>query len=74
MKVLIVDDNPAYRATLRSLLADRFAAIEVDEASSAQDGLAKAQAPGLDLVFVDLRLQHGTGFALMKALKEACPR
>ncbi|MEJ5989218.1 response regulator [Ramlibacter sp. PS3R-8] len=74
MKVLIVDDNPGYRATLRSLLADRFPAVEVAEAPSEADGLAQALSPAHDLVFVDLRLQNGSGFALMKAIKEACPR
>lgn len=74
MKVLIVDDNPGYRATLRSLLADRFPAVEVAEAPGEADGLAQALSPAHDLVFVDLRLQNGSGFPLMKAIKEACPR
>jgi DNA-binding NarL/FixJ family response regulator len=74
MKVLIVDDNAGYRAAFRELLADHFPAVEVAEAASAADGLVQARIPGLDLVFVDLRLQRGNGFALTKALKEACPR
>lgn len=74
MKVLIVDDNAGYRATLRGLLEEHFHGIEVAQATSAADGLAQALAPGLELVFMDLRLQHGSGFELTKALKGACPR
>lgn len=74
MQVLIVDDNAGYRAALRALLEDQFPAIEVAQTSSVEDGLAQARAPGLELVFMDLRLHPGSGFAFTKALKEACPR
>lgn len=74
MRALIVDDNAGYLATLRGLLQDHFPAMEVAQASSAADGLSQALSPGLELVFVDLRLQQGSGFALTKALKQACPR
>ena len=74
MKILIVDDNAGYRAALRALLEEYFPTVEVAQASSAADGLAQALAPGLELVFMDLRLQQGSGFALTKALKATCPR
>jgi DNA-binding NarL/FixJ family response regulator len=74
MKVLIVDDNAGYRATLRELLADHFPDVEVAEAVTASQGLSLALSPGLELVFMDLRLQQGNGFAVTKALKKACPR
>jgi DNA-binding NarL/FixJ family response regulator len=74
MKVLIVDDNAGYRAALRGLLEDQFPAIEVVQAGSVEDGLAMARAPGLELVFMDLRLQPGSGFAFTRALKDARPR
>jgi two-component system response regulator DesR len=74
MKVLIVDDNAGYRATLRGLLADHFPDIEVADATSGADGLAQALSPGPELVFMDLRLRQGSGIAMARAIKEASPR
>ena len=66
-KILIVDDEPANRALLTTLLL--YAGHDVVQAGDGHEALQKAKADCPDLIVVDLNLpgMHGTQF--VKALR-----
>src|SRR5215208_3416867 len=72
-KVLIVEDNAAYRQSLRHMLAERFPAMQIDEAADGEDGLRQALSVCFGLIFMDIRLPRGNGLDLTKTIKTAFP-
>ncbi|MEM6272868.1 MAG: LytTR family DNA-binding domain-containing protein [Bacteroidota bacterium] len=70
-KVLIVDDETRARQVIRNYLR-RFAPnLEIlGEADSVASATAMLEAERPDLVFLDVRLQDGTGFDLLALLEE----
>lgn len=71
-RVLIVDDQPSFRATLRLLLAQ--AGLEVvGEACDIPEAEAKAQALHPDLAIVDIMLPGPNGFEGTRRLKALQP-
>ncbi|MBT2303262.1 response regulator transcription factor [Variovorax paradoxus] len=72
-KVLIVEDNAAYRQSLHQLLAERFPAMQIDEAVDGEDALRQALSLCFGLIFMDIRLPQGKGLDLTKAIKVAFP-
>ncbi len=68
VRVLTVDDEEASRYIIRQLLNDRQ--HELVEASTGQDGLAKAHATPPDIILLDLRLTDMTGFDVFERLRE----
>src|SRR6516164_3349719 len=63
VRVLVVDDEPGLRRTLRVCLeTDGFQVAEADEAGAA---LAVVRKERCDLVFVDLRLGQTNGLELI---------
>ena len=73
LKVLIVEDNAAYRQSLRQLLAERFPAMQIAEAADARDALRHTLSRRFDLIFMDIRLPRGNGLALTKTIKTVFP-
>ena len=73
MRVLIVDDEPAARATLRRLLRAEADVAELLEAPDAPAALAlvQAQAAPPDLALLDIEMPGGSGVQLAAALREA---
>lgn len=69
LNVLIVEDNPAYRAALHGLLAERFPSFRIAEAADGEDALRQALARYFDLIFMDIRLPMGNGIDLTKIIK-----
>ena len=72
-KVLIVEDNAAYRESMYLLLAARFPGVQIAEAEDAEDGLSQALSGSFDLIFMDIRLPRGNGLDLTKTIKTDCP-
>ncbi|MBU1430502.1 sigma-54 dependent transcriptional regulator [Myxococcota bacterium] len=71
--VLVVDDEPALRFTLRALLEEEGWAVE--EAADGEAALVRTRAGGVDLVLSDLRMPKMDGLALLDALvAEGGPR
>lgn len=68
LRVLIVDDEPAARFYLRSLISRHTDLEIVGEASHAQEALAQIQTHAPDLVFLDIQMPGGDGFKVMEAL------
>jgi len=65
--VLVVDDEPAVRYTLRSILEE--ADLEVDEAADGSEALQRIDRGGIDLVLSDLRMPRMDGMALLDELR-----
>lgn len=67
--VLIVDDDPAFRALASQLLSDRGLVV-VGEAESIAAALRMARAVKPSAALVDVGLPDGDGFALARQLTE----
>lgn len=66
-KILLVEDHEPSRAALAHLLVRRK--LEVVQASSAAEALAKADAQSFDVVVSDIGLPDMTGYELMTMLR-----
>jgi CheY-like chemotaxis protein len=66
-RVLIVEDEPALRESLRAGL--EMAGYEVHEASDGAEGLEKAEHLRPDVIFLDVRMPGLDGYAVCAGLK-----
>ena len=57
-RILVVEDDPAWRALFRMIFEDRF---EVYEAADGQDGLSQYEAVQPDVILLDLRMPRMDG-------------
>jgi PAS domain S-box-containing protein len=67
-KVLLVDDEPAYRAMLADYLQPL--GFEIDQAANGEEALARCAAFHPDVVLIDLRMPVMDGLAATRALRE----
>jgi DNA-binding NtrC family response regulator len=68
--VLVVDDEPLTRASLREQLGrEGYELFEADSAGSALEQFT----PNIDLVFLGLRLADGDGLTVLRRMKEQSP-
>lgn len=71
---LIVEDHPLYRNALVELLGDIFGAAAVGAASSAEEGLRRAEAsPGLAVILLDPGLPGMSGVEAVAAFRRVRP-
>jgi DNA-binding NarL/FixJ family response regulator len=68
-RVLIIDDNSAFRAAARRLL-ERAGFVVVAEAGTGAGGVREAKAHSPDLAIVDVQLPDFDGFELAERLSE----
>jgi DNA-binding NtrC family response regulator len=66
-KILIIDDDRAFRVGTGALLADE--GYEVDAAPSGQAGLEKLKERDYDMVLLDLRMEGRTGLSVLEELR-----
>lgn len=71
MRVLLVDDETEFVATLAERLA--FRGIEVDYATRAADALLLAQKKAYDLAVLDMKMPGVSGIELKGLLEDKCP-
>lgn len=71
MKVLLAEENPAFRRSFRAMLSARFPGMRIEEASSAEELLEAVQAKSPDLVFLDIQFCGQSGLDLAKKIKGA---
>ena len=71
--VLIADDYPAVRKTLRSLLEEKCSVACV-EAINGLDAIAKAAVAPPDLIILDLRMPEMDGFEAATVLQKTMPQ
>lgn len=70
MNVVIVDDEPMARETVKSIIIDRFPEINiVGQAGSVQSAIDIIKDTKPDLVFLDVDLTDGYGFDILTILK-----
>lgn len=75
MKILLVDDHALFRAGLRMLIAAVGADVNVIEASTADEALARIGADDdIRLCLLDLQLKSSGGLSLLEAIKQSMPQ
>ena len=67
-RVLLVDDHDVVRKGIRAILEDRFAAIDIREASGGDEALDALSAP-FDAVILDLSMPGRSGIDLLAEIK-----
>jgi len=70
IRTLLIDDETYSRQTLKSLITDLFPKLEViGDAGDIEEGIEAIESLKPDLVFLDVHLKSGTGFDILKQLK-----
>ncbi len=67
--ILVADDEPAIRRSLREILD--FEGHEIIEAEDGEEALQKAKAGGIDLILLDIKMPRRDGMEVLEALREA---
>lgn len=71
IKTIIIDDEIKARETIGSMLATYCSDVKIiDSAASVKEGVKAIEKNKPDLVFLDIKMGDGTGFDLLKKLKE----
>ena len=71
--ILIVEDNPLLRNTLKSMLTTRFPSIMVEEASNGEEAMSEFEKINPCLIFMDIRLPDKNGLEITRTIKETNP-
>jgi two-component system, NtrC family, response regulator HydG len=66
-RILIIDDDRAFRVGTGALLTDEGYAV--DSASSGDAGLERLRGGGYDMVLLDLRMEGRTGISVLEELR-----
>ena len=72
-RTLIVEDNTAFRQSLREILHSKFPSLEIVEASDGEEALQKVGNLTLDLIFMDIKLPGENGLSVTKKIKALHP-
>jgi len=73
MKVYLVENAPMVRERLRSRIAALPGVEVVGEAATARDALLGIAASDADAVVLDIHLDEGTGFDVLRELQRTSP-
>ena len=73
MTVFLVEDAPLLRERLAALIASVPGANNVGHAVGAQEAIGAIRNAAPDVVVLDLHLQEGNGFEVMRALQKSAP-
>lgn len=69
MKAIIVDDEQRARNYLRGIIDEQFQNIEIiGEADGVDSGCELIESTNPELLFLDVQMQDGTGFDILKGL------
>ena len=70
-RAIVIDDEPAARRLMKSLLDEHKEVVEViDEANSGKDAIQKIEKLRPDLIFLDIQMPDLTGFEVLEQLTE----
>jgi len=70
LRTLLVDDNASFRHSFREHLCQHAPGMDVVEAGSVRDALAKFAETSPDMVFIDIDLAGESGLELTRTLRE----
>lgn len=70
-RILIVDDEPSIRRTLKDLMG--MQGYELDEAADGAEGLEKIRSESYDLVLTDMQMPNKDGMEMLREGKESNP-
>ncbi|MET0395073.1 MAG: response regulator, partial [Chitinophagaceae bacterium] len=69
LKAIVIDDEPAARRLMKSLLLDHADVISViGEAGNGREAIAKIEELKPDLIFLDIQMPDLTGFEVIERL------
>jgi two-component system LytT family response regulator len=69
MNILIIDNEPSLRNTLKELIKlSGFTFTNIAEASGVKEGITQIHTQHPDIVFLDIEMGDGTGFDLMRQI------
>ena len=74
MKVFLVEDSPLLRPRLEGMLGSIAGARLIGQAAGAQQAIGAILADTPDVVVLDIRLEEGTGFDVLRALQKSAPQ
>lgn len=74
VRAVIVDDEPAARAVVHTMLADHPQIEVVGEATNGRDAAAMIRQLAPDLVFLDVQMPDLDGFGVLEELGDDVPR
>ena len=66
--ILIVDDDPGHRATLKTILGSL--SYQIDEADDGSKALEKVRGAPFDLILMDVQMPELNGFEATLAIRE----
>lgn len=66
MRILIVDNEDSVRTSLRTLIGKLVPGAQISEAGGVQAGLARIADFNPDVLFLDVEMDDGTGFDLLR--------
>lgn len=72
--ILIVENNAAFRRSLKEVIGVRFPALDVAEASNAEEAFLLVQTMPPALIFTDVSLSGENGFELTRRIKGDHPQ
>jgi DNA-binding NarL/FixJ family response regulator len=73
LRVLIVEDNPHFRGTLKGLLCERFPDMAISQAADGMEALREVADCPPDLVFMDIELPGENGLSITRKIKTSHP-
>ena len=74
MNVFLVEDAPLLRPRLEAMLGSIAGARLIGQAAGAQQAIGAILADTPDVVVLDIRLEEGTGFDVLRALQKSAPQ
>jgi DNA-binding NarL/FixJ family response regulator len=74
MRVFIVEDSAMLRERLEKMVSAIPGAETVGHAPTARGAIAGIEASRPDVVVLDIQLEDGTGFDVMRAVRPAAPQ
>jgi two-component system response regulator YesN len=67
---LIVEENPAFRLSMKQMLHMRFPLILVDEAENGDEAVRKISASSPDMIFMNIKHSTGNGLDITRRIKD----
>jgi two-component system, NarL family, invasion response regulator UvrY len=73
LRIIIADDHPVVRKSLKQILLEEFSPVHVDDAENATELLDKTLSHSWDIVITDLVMPGGGIFETLKVIKKEKP-